>query len=594
MVLGPRVRAAVFGAVMGLGAIASMLLSFEMQSGVFFDLRATLVAVSGLLGGPLAGMLTGAIVAAYRLYVGGGGAIAGALGIAISTGLGLLGYALLKRRPPSTLATLLFALIATPSSMVSVLALPTQLWGHVLDALPPTLIIGVLATFLAIRVIVISQQRAEEAMLFMAAADLSPDYAYIKNPQGRFFMVNKAVATANGFERTFDMRGKTDFDILPPENAGKFFAEEQELLRTGVGTFDHEEMVPDNDGNERWFTTSKTPLYNPRGDALGLVGVTRDITRQKAIDKELLDSRDQLSFLLTEMSDGLALFDREGRITYCNEQYRSMFPLTAELRVPGASLPVILRAAISRGEQLGISLDGVDAWIDTVMSALRTGQDEEVHRYDGRWLHVRTKPLDSGKASVVVSDITTIKLAETELRGLTDQLRLLATTDTLTGLPNRRALDEYLAKEISRTARSGQPISLVMIDIDRFKAFNDIYGHPTGDVCLKIVAEALRRTDSRRTDLIARYGGEEFCAILPDTDEDGAYILAEKLRAAVRDLQLKHEGSEKGVVTISVGIASYDAPTADRNAATLLARADEALYIAKGAGRDRVIGWAGR
>ena len=126
MQVAPRARSAIFGTVMGLGAIASMLLSFELQSGVFFDLRATLVGVSGLLGGPIAGLLTGAIVMAYRLSAGGGGAIAGALGIAISTGLGLLGYALLKGRSPSTLATLLFAVIATPLPMVSLFALPTQ------------------------------------------------------------------------------------------------------------------------------------------------------------------------------------------------------------------------------------------------------------------------------------------------------------------------------------------------------------------------------------------------------------------------------------------------------------------------------------
>lgn len=431
-------------------------------------------------------------------------------------------------------------------------------------------------------------------MLLMAGADLSPDYAYIKDPRGRFFMVNKAVASANGFERTFDMRGKTDFDLLPREKAERYFGEEQELIRARVSTFDREEMVPDKDGNERWFTTSKTPLYNLRGDALGLVGVTRDITRQKTTDRKLRDSRNQLSFLLGEMSDGLAHFDREGRITYCNEQYRSMFPLTADLRVPGASLPAILRAAVVRGEQLGIPPDGVEAWVDTVMSALHTGLDEQVHLFDGRWLHVRTKPLDGGEATVVVSDISAMKSSETALRGLTDQLRLLATTDALTGLPNRRSFDDCLAKELSRTARSGQPISLAMIDIDRFKAFNDIYGHPAGDACLKWVADALRGTDSRAADFVGRYGGEEFCAILPDTDEDGAYFVAEKFRAAVRDLKQKHEGSEKGFVTISVGIASFDAHVTDRTAATLTQRADEALYIAKGAGRDRVVGWAGR
>jgi diguanylate cyclase (GGDEF)-like protein len=291
------------------------------------------------------------------------------------------------------------------------------------------------------------------------------------------------------------------------------------------------------------------------------------------------------------MSDGLALFDGEGRIIYCNEQYQSMFPITGKLRVPGAFLPEILRAAVEQGEQPHIPRDGVDRWIHTVMSALRTGLDEEVHLFDGRWLHVRTKPLAGGNATVVVSDITLIKRAETELRGLTDELKLQATTDALTGLPNRRAIDECLAIELARTKRSGQPFSLVMVDIDHFKAFNDIYGHPAGDACLRSVAGALERTDRRLGDFVGRYGGEEFCAILPDTDEDGAYFFAERLRTAVRDLRQTHAGSEKGVVTISVGVATYAADEIDRTDATLIARADEALYVAKGAGRDRVNGW---
>ena len=595
MLLDRRLRLAAFGGAMGLGAVASILLSVDLQDGVVLDLSAILMGVSGLLGGPIAGLLTAVIVAAYRLAAGGSGLAIDMVGVVIPTGLGLLGHALLGGRPPTIGATLLFAVFAAPMALLGSTTPPAQLLDTDLSGtLLAALMLGATATLIAVRALVFSQQRAEETMLFLAASDLAPDLAYIKNPRGRFLLANQALASFYGIARAAEMRGKSDFDVLPPQRAAAIVAEEQAVLRSGTPIHDREELQVDEHGNERWFTSTKTPLYNTKGEALGLVGVTRDITSQKASDRELIASRDQLAFILSEMSDGVALFDSEGRIIYSNEQYRSMFPLTGKLRVTGALLPEILRAAVESGEQPDVPADEVDRWVDTVMSALRTGLDEEVHLYDGRWLHVRTKPLPGGNATVVVSDITLIKRAETELRGLTKRLRLQATTDALTGLPNRRAFDECLGIELYRTGRSGQPLSLVMIDIDHFKSFNDIYGHPVGDACLRSVAEALERIDRRPTDFIARYGGEEFCAILPDADEPGAYSFAERLRVAVRNIDRKHDGSEMGVVTISLGIASYGANDVDRTGATLVARADEALYVAKGAGRDRVTGWTSR
>lgn len=592
LMLGPRIRAAALGCIMGLGAIASILLSVELPDGGSFDLRATLIGVSSLLGGPIAGLMTGALVVTHRLLSSGSDANADLVGIAVATGLGLLGYRLLKGRPPSPLMTLLFAIFGSSLALLGFVAPAAQDLGRVLSEVAPApMILNIAGTFVAVQVLVSSHRRAEEAMLFMAAADLAPDFAYVKDPRGRFLLANQAFASLYGISRARDLRGKTDFDVAPPERAETLSAEEQEVMRSGVPILDREELQVDEEGNERWFTATKTPLYNSRGDALGLISVMRDITWKKESDRELVASRDQLAFILTEMSDGLALFDNEGRIIYCNAQYRSMFPITGTLRVPGAFLPDILRAAVDQGEQPYIPQGGVERWIDTVMSGMHSGLDEEIHLFDGRWLHVRTKPLAGGNATVVVSDITLIKRAETELRGLTDELKLQAATDALTGLANRRAIDERLAVELARTKRSGQPLSLVMIDIDHFKAFNDIYGHPAGDACLRDVAGALGRTDRRAGDFVGRYGGEEFCAILPDTDEDGAYFFAERLRKAVRDLQQRHEGSEKGVVTISLGIATYAADETDRTDAQLIARADEALYVAKGAGRDRINGW---
>jgi diguanylate cyclase (GGDEF)-like protein len=295
--------------------------------------------------------------------------------------------------------------------------------------------------------------------------------------------------------------------------------------------------------------------------------------------------------VLAEMADGLALFDEDGKLVLCNEQYHSMFPLTRDVRVPGASLTSILRVAAERGEQGHMPPDRLEAWIAEIASLLKTGGDEEVHLFDGRWLQLRTTVKPGIGATSVVSDVTAIKKAERELSALTDQLKLLATTDGLTTLMNRRAFDDCLEKEIARTRRSGLPISLIMIDIDRFKAFNDRYGHPAGDECLRRVADVLRRNVKRPADSVARYGGEEFGVILPDTDEDGAYFLAEELRKSVRGLHLEHDKSEKNIVTISLGVATYPSSETKRSSLELISRADEALYTAKGAGRDRVNGW---
>lgn len=169
-----------------------------------------------------------------------------------------------------------------------------------------------------------------------------------------------------------------------------------------------------------------------------------------------------------------------------------------------------------------------------------------------------------------------------------DQLnRALASHDELTGLANRRNLNEVLAKEWSRSIRSDQPLALAMIDIDYFKPYNDQYGHQAGDECLKHVARAVALNARRSGDLAARYGGEEFLLILPDADVAVAQHLAEDVRKSVERLNLPHVGSPTGRVTISVGIAARG-NAAYKDAENLLRAADQALYLAKDLGRNQV------
>lgn len=172
----------------------------------------------------------------------------------------------------------------------------------------------------------------------------------------------------------------------------------------------------------------------------------------------------------------------------------------------------------------------------------------------------------------------------TERIELANELAKLATTDALTGLANRRRFDDHFSAEIARAARSGEPLTLVLCDVDYFKRYNDRYGHQAGDACLVEVARALDGVVRRPADLAVRHGGEEFALVLPGTSQEGASTIAERLRAAVRDRAIPHEGNDdRSVVTLSAGVATVVGSwTFDE----VVGLADRALYAAKDAGRD--------
>jgi diguanylate cyclase (GGDEF)-like protein len=174
------------------------------------------------------------------------------------------------------------------------------------------------------------------------------------------------------------------------------------------------------------------------------------------------------------------------------------------------------------------------------------------------------------------------------VRKTNEILRLASTMDALTGLANRYNFDEFMDREWRRAVRDKKPLSLIMLDIDHFKAFNDTYGHQAGDDCLKKVSAVIAESAKRPADLAARYGGEEFVVVLPDTDVEGAAEMAEKIRRDVESLGVLHEQSPTAAqVTVSVGVASV-VPDRDAASSDLLRRVDMALYAAKNSGRNRV------
>jgi diguanylate cyclase (GGDEF)-like protein len=195
----------------------------------------------------------------------------------------------------------------------------------------------------------------------------------------------------------------------------------------------------------------------------------------------------------------------------------------------------------------------------------------------------------------IVRNITERKQTEQRIQHLVQQLEIEkkaaqhnAITDSLTGLANRRYFDEALNLDFHRMKRSKTPFSLIMLDVDHFKKFNDHYGHIAGDDCLRKIGMVLRSLVGRVTDTVARYGGEEFVVILPDTDEKGAASLAERIRLKVEELAIPHATSEVAkVLSITLGVVTVYS-TELSSPEQILSLADEALYKAKNEGRNRI------
>jgi len=211
----------------------------------------------------------------------------------------------------------------------------------------------------------------------------------------------------------------------------------------------------------------------------------------------------------------------------------------------------------------------------------KTSIEDEIYGFNLGAVDYVRKPFNS---VIVKARVNT----HAELKRYHDYLEGISYLDGLTGIANRRKFDEYLDITWNFAMRDAIPISMVLMDIDCFKLFNDHYGHKEGDACLIKIAQTLAGVATRKTDLVARYGGEEFVCILPNTEMEDAKQIAEKFRRSIMEIQIPHEYSAAGSnVTISIGVATV-IPEINSNCSLLIKASDEALYRAKANGRNQV------
>jgi len=282
--------------------------------------------------------------------------------------------------------------------------------------------------------------------------------------------------------------------------------------------------------------------------------------------------------VIENTAEGVMVIDAQERVESVNPAFERITGYSgAEAVGQKASLLASGRHDADFFQVMRADLDATGKWHGEIWNRRRNG---EIYPQETT---INTLRDGSGRVvhyAAVFSDISMQKQLE-------QQLRELSAIDGLTGIANRRRFDETLQREWLRLRRDQGPLSLIMLDLDHFKKFNDRYGHLAGDRCLQQVAGVLREASRRPGDLAARYGGEEFAVILPATDEPGARQLAERIRSGVAGLAVEHALADAGVVTVSLGVATL-VPQQSANPATLIDCADRALYQAKERGRNQV------
>lgn len=395
------------------------------------------------------------------------------------------------------------------------------------------------------------------------------DAFYAVDTEWRFTYVNAQAALALNATPE-KLIGTYVWESFPEVMVTRFFHEYRKAMDTQTKV-NFEAFYPPFDA---WFEVHAYP------SELGLSVYFRDITERKKTEAQLQFQKALLEAQSETSLDGILIVSDKGDILSYNQQFVSMWGLPEQI-VAQRNDAIVLQLVM---EQLANPQEFRDK-VAYLYNEKEEESREELSLRDGRTFDRYSAPITDADGSYYgrvwyFRDVTLRKQAETELHDANVKLGALAITDSLTGISNRRAFDVGLQGEFQRAHSQNKPLSLILLDLDKFKDYNDTFGHIAGDGVLRTIGNLLRE-QAREIDLVARYGGEEFAVVLADADKAKATAIAERLRRAIEATEWKNSA-----VTASFGVATADGQ--EREIAALLGAADTALYHSKSHGRNRV------
>ncbi|WP_144819315.1 diguanylate cyclase [Enterobacter sp. DE0047] len=412
--------------------------------------------------------------------------------------------------------------------------------------------------------------------------DNNSDWVWEVDAQGRYTWSSKVVTSLLGVSPE-EVIGCTPFDFMPPgeaERVGRAFSEIAAKRIPFSGLVNRNRRA---DGRIVVLETSGVPLFDEQGELRGYRGIDRNIS---TLDERVM----QLETIYDKTPVALCMIDRQGHLVMSNKAMAQLMNLdNTPPDAPESRIADLMPGCWQQFEAAFALADtGVEIPSREIVWHTRC--------YDTHSIPVHDASGNVVGLSVTWVDITDRRRAEQKLASANTILQQHAQHDHLTGLFNRRYMDECLSNAITHALEERVPLSVCLADIDYFKRYNDTYGHQAGDRCLRRVAEALVAARRQSEDNVSRYGGEEFLVILPRTDSAGALAMAERMRQSINALRIPLPASPTGYLTISIGIATLNERSMVREkrplhiiASGVINQADTALYAAKRRGRNGVV-----
>jgi diguanylate cyclase (GGDEF)-like protein/PAS domain S-box-containing protein len=420
----------------------------------------------------------------------------------------------------------------------------------------------------------------DQADMLRTLFDNMPDHIYAKDVNGRFILGNRAAAmNILGRPDPQALLGKSDLDFFPLECGQRFFTDEQQIIRSGMPLVDQIEENLSKAGVLRYYSTTKFPFHDKEGQVAGIIGISRDVTMRVSAD-EVARLRDRA---VESSEDGIVITGADA------ENYPIVYINPAFERITGFGLDEARRSGIERF--LLEETEPTTGAADRKTLIANHGQQRVLHsrRKDGSqfWSEIRLAIIRAADGTPTHHVFTVIDV--TEAHRAEEELLMQAGHDALTGLPNRRMLMQKLARSMAAGPDADAQLALAFIDLDGLKRLNDEHGHEAGDVLLRAVADRIAAC-IRKSDMIARLGGDEFVLLTMHpargTDQAGDGVTEVLHKIQERIAQPLIIGETVIHPSCSIGVSLFGLHGMDPE--TLLRRADEAMYVAKKSGRNRI------